>query len=355
MTSTAPMRIAQISPLWTRIPPATYGGVELLMKLLIDELVARGHEVTLFASADCTTTARLHAVCEVNLCELLERGDGYMFEYYANAAMSDALERAKEFDVIHSHLSPAWLPLGALSPVPMLWTMHTAMHRDDEWALSRYPQVPVVGISRDQMHAHAIRLGRDFPVVYNGVDFAAFDPLFDAGQYLAFVGRMSPAKNPLAAIRIARAAGLPIVLAGNPQNADEERYFTEQVKPLIDGKEVRWIGPVNHPQKNELLRHASALLFPIQWDEPFGLVMIEAMACGCPVVAHRRGSVAEVVDVGITGFHSSVMDGLAELVSQALALDRRTVCEHARTRFGYEKMVDGYLELYRQLVATRRS
>ncbi len=352
--SRKPLRIAQISPLWTRIPPATYGGVELLMKLLIEELVARGHDVTLFATGDCTTSAKLRPICDVNLCELLERGDGYMAEYYANAAMADALRAAQEFDVIHCHMTPAWLPLASLSPTPLLWTLHTAMHRDDEWALRRYPETAVVGISHDQMHAHAIRLGRDFPVVYNGCDFSAFDPCFEPGEYLAFIGRMSPSKNPLDAIHIAKAAGMPIILAGQPQNADEERYFTEKVKPLVDGKDVRWIGPVNHLQKNELLRRAAALLFPIQWDEPFGLVMIEAMACGCPVIAHRRGSVAEVVDDGATGFTSSVIDGMAELVPSATALDRAAVCEHARNRFGHHRMVDGYEDLYRQLVTQRR-
>jgi glycosyltransferase involved in cell wall biosynthesis len=327
--------------------------VELLLKLLIDELVARGHEVTLFGTADCTTSAKLHAVCDANLCDLLARGEAYMFEYYANAAMADVLKRAGEFDIIHSHMGPGWLPLGSLSPTPFLWTMHTLMHLDDEWALRRYPEVPVVGISRNQMHAFTMKLGREFPVVYNGCDFDAFDPRYEQGEYLAFIGRMSPTKNPLDAIKIAKAAGMPIVLAGQPQNASEERYFAEQIKPLVDDESVRYIGPVNHPQKNELLRRAAAMIFPIQWDEPFGLVMIEAMACGCPVVAHRRGSVAEVVDDGITGYHSGVIDGMAELVPRALELDRAKVRGHARSRFGFEKMVDGYLELYWQMVGAK--
>src|SRR4051812_21951893 len=158
MKDDQPLRIAQISPLWTRIPPSTYGGVELLMKLLIDDLVARGHEVTLFGTGDCATAARLHSVCDVNLYEMLERGSAYMYEYYANGVMTDVLRRAGEFDVIHSHLSPAWLPAGASSPTPLLWTMHTNVHRDDEWALERYPQVHVAGISEHQMHAASLKL-----------------------------------------------------------------------------------------------------------------------------------------------------------------------------------------------------
>lgn len=352
MNQDRPLRIAQVSPLWTRVPPTTYGGIELLLKLLVDDLVERGHDVTLFATADCTTNAKLHPVCDVNLSELFERGEAYMFEYYANAVMTDVLRRAREFDLIHFHLSPAWLPLAALSPTPVLFTMHTSPHRDDEWAMRRYPEVEAVGISEHQMHATGLRLGRQFPVVHNGCDFDSYEPMYEPGEYLAFLGRMSHGKNPRDAIRIAQAVGMPIVLAGRPQNGEEERYFAKEVKPLIDGKNVRWIGPVNHPQKSELLRKAAAFLFPIQWDEPFGLVMIEAMACGCPVVAHRRGSVAEVVDNGITGFHTGVIDAMAELVPRAINLDRNKVREHAQQRFGYQKMVDGYLELYRKLIGS---
>lgn len=349
----SPLRIAQISPLWTRIPPSTYGGIELVMKLLIDELVARGHDVTLFATGDCNSKAHLYPICEVNLLEMISGGEAYMFEYYANAAIAEALRLSDDFDVIHSHLSPAWIPIGALSRAPVLWTLHTSTHVDDEWALNRFPEVHAVGISRHQMRSPSLRLGREFPVVYNGCDFDAFTPSYEPGEYLVFLGRMSRAKNPLGAIRIAQAAGLPIVLAGQPQNSDEELYFREEVQPLVDGKDVRWIGAVNHLQKNELLRKASALIFPIEWDEPFGLVMIEAMACGCPVVAHRRGSVAEVVDPGITGFHSGVIDGMAELVPQALKLDRQQVRRHARARFGFERMVDEYEALYRSMAAKR--
>ena len=346
----APLRIAQVSPLWTRIPPATYGGIELLMKLLIDELVARGHEVTLFASGDCATDAHLHAVCERNLTETIERGEAYCFEYYASSTMAEVLGRAHDFDLIHYHLSTAWLPLATTTRTPGLFTIHTNPHLDDEFVFRRWPQVAVNGISQCQMHAPGVRLGREFPIVHNGCDFDAYDPCFEPGRYLAYLGRMSMEKNPLDAIRIARAVEMPIVLAGQPQNANEQRYFATEIQPLIDGESVRWIGPVNHPQKNELLRHAAALIFPIQWEEPFGLVMIEAMACGTPVVGHRRGSVEEVVDNGITGFHAGVIDGMAELVPRASELDRRAVREHAMARFSYRAMVDEYVKLYRSLI-----
>lgn len=351
---TTPLRIAQVAPLWTPIPPRTYGGIELLMKLLIDDLVARGHEVTLFSSGDCHTSGRLHKVVESNLTDLITEGRAYMFEYYANSTMAEVLQNQDQFDLVHYHLSSAWLPIAATARTPGLFTMHTSPHLDDEWVLRRWPEMAVAGISQCQMRGASLKLEREFPVIYNGCDFDAYEPSYEPGRYLAFLGRLSPEKNPLGAIQIAQAVGMPLVMAGQPQNASEMAYFKEKIEPLIDGDQVRWIGPVNHAQKGEFLRHAAALLFPIQWEEPFGLVMIEAMACGTPVVAHRRGSVEEVVDPGLTGYHSGVMDALAELVPKALELDRRRVRQHAEARFGYRQMVDQYLELYRSVIGKGR-
>jgi glycosyltransferase involved in cell wall biosynthesis len=344
------LRIAQVAPLWTPIPPSTYGGIELLLALLCDELVVRGHDVTLFASGDCRTSAKLRAVIPVNLSELMSRGDALMYEYYLNAAMASALAAQDEFDIIHCHLPPAWIPFAAALRTPCTFTLHTSPHSDDEWAMRNYPQAGAVAISQAQVATASSRLGRKFPVVYNGVDFAAYDASFEPGSHLAFLGRMSPEKNPLDAIHIARAADMPIVLAGRPQNAAEECYFREKIQPLIDGERIRWIGSVNYPQKVQLLRHAAALVFPIQWDEPFGLVMIEAMACGAPVLAVCRGSVAEVVDEAVTGFTAATPAQLAPLVAKARALDRSKVRAHAAARFGHGKMVDDYIAHYRLLL-----
>ena len=345
------LRIAQVAPLWTPIPPRTYGGIELLMKLLLDELVERGHDVTLFASADCSSRAKLHPVVEVNLSDLLGAGKGYCFEYYTNSMLAEVAARQGEFDVIHFHCSTAWLPTAAGLRTPSLFTIHTFPHQDDEWVFRRWPNVAVNGISKCQMQAMTLKLGREFPIVYNACDFSTYEPRFEPGRYLAFLGRLSPDKNPLGAINAARALDMPIVLAGNPQNEKERQYFEREIRPLIDGDHVRWIGAVNHPQKVMLLRNAAALLFPIQWDEPFGLVMIEAMACGTPVVAHRRGSVAEVVDQGVTGFHAASLDAIADLIPEALKLDRREVRQHAEERFGFRAMVGEYERLYGELAA----
>jgi len=341
------LRIAQVAPLWTSIPPATYGGIELVVHLLCEELVRGGHEVTLFASGDSKTSARLRSVCERNLLDLMTTCEASTYEYYANALVTEALRAAKEFDVIHFHVGPQWIPMGALSPAPVLFSLHTFLSEDDRWVTKRYPNVPLAAISRFQVAGS----DRDIPVVYNGCDFNAFELSTEPGKYLAFLGRMSHDKNPLDAIRIAKAAGMPLLLAGRPQDAEETEYFETLIKPLVDGENIRYLGAVDHAQKNELLRNAAALLFPVQWEEPFGLVMIEAMACGTPVVARDLGAVTEVVDPGVTGFRHTSMDELAALVPRALALDRATVRSHAASRFGFQRMVGDYLNLYRKLVS----
>ncbi len=345
------LRIAQVAPLWTAIPPSTYGGIELLLALLCDDLTARGHDVTLFASGDCHTSAKLRAIIPENLSELMARGEALMHEYYMNAAMAAAIEAQDEFDIVHCHLPPAWLPFAAAMRTPCTFTLHTSPHTDDEWVLRNFPRASAIAISHAQVAAASARLGRKFPVIYNGVDFASYDASFAPGKYLAYLGRMSREKNPLDAIRIAQAADMPIVLAGRPQNAAEEQYFRDEVQPLIDGARVRWIGPADHAKKVALLRAAAALVFPIQWDEPFGLVMIEAMASGAPVLAVKRGSVGEVVDEGITGFTAATPGELAPLVARACALDRRKVRDHAASRFSHTKMVDDSLAHYRSLIA----
>ena len=344
------LRIAQIAPLWAKIPPHSYGGIELAVNLLVEELVARGHEVTLFASGDCVTNARLHPVCEEHLLALMSDGRAFSGEYYINAGVAEALRMAGEFDVLHFHTGAASIPLAIVSNTPSIFTLHTSVIVDDQWVAARYPQIPIVGVSHSQVEQ--IRPAPE--VIYNGCDFDAYTPRFEPGRYFAFLGRMSDLKNPLGAIELARGAGMPLILAGEPQNATERAYFEQRILPLVDGKNVCYIGPVDHPAKNALLRDAAALLFPIRWGEPFGLVMIEAMACGTPVLATRLGAVGEVVDEGITGFAAERFEDLPALIPSLLALDRRRVCEHARQRFHFQVMVDQYERLYRKAAKSAR-
>jgi glycosyltransferase involved in cell wall biosynthesis len=350
------LRIAQVAPLWGPIPPrAFYGGIEVFMKLLCDELVERGHDVTLFASADCHTRARLQPVVELNLYDLCVQGRAYAYESYINSMFADLFLEQRQFDLAHFHCALAWLPTAAMLQVPGLFTVHTPPTVDDEWVLRRWPNVPVNGISHAQMRALAPKLQREFPIVHNGCDFAAYPASFESGNYLAFLGRHSAGKNPRGAIDVARASGLPIIVAGQPQNQQEEAYFDAEVRPLIDGQRVQWIGAVDHAQKVALLRDATALIFPIQGDEAFGLVMIEAMACGTPVVALERGPVPEIVDPGITGYYASSLDALPDLVSRAAALDRAEVRRVAESRFSHAVMVSSYEALYSEVLARSRS
>ena len=341
------MRIGLVPPLWTRIPPRTYGGIELVVHLLAEELVRRGHEVTLFGTGDSETSARLEVVVEESLLGAMEAGGATVYEAYANGAVAKVLGRAGDFDVLHFHLGMAWAPFASLVRTPCLFTVHTFASYDDRWLARNFPGVALSGISRYQADQVTEGLGRELPVVYNGVEFGRFEPRYERGEYLAFLGRMSFDKNPLDAIRIAKRAGMRIVVAGQPQQRKEEVYFETEIKPLIDGEQVRYVGPVNHEQKNELLRNAAALIFPVQWEEQFGLVMIEAMACGTPVLAHNLGSVGEVVTPGVTGFYAGEIEGMQDLLRGTLELDRRRVRGEADGRFSAGRMVEGYLEIYR--------
>lgn len=349
------LRIAQIAPLWASVPPGTYGGIELRLHWLIEELVALGHEVTLYASGDSRTSAKLRPLCDVNLMDAMARGDAWTYEGYANANLEAALRESGSFDVIHSHTGCAHIPFSVLSKTPIVHTLPTQLSRDEHWLLERYPDAHVVAISRNQVKEIPPKRRRSISVIHHGIHFGHYELGAGGGGFLVYLGRMNRAKSPLDAIRVAERAEMPIVLAGAPADAEERAYFEECVRPRVDGKRVRYVGLVNHPQKVDLLRKAAALVFPIQWEEPFGLVMAEAMACGTPVVACGRGSVPEVVDPGITGYYADSWEMLPGLVSEALALDRAAVRAHAQERFSHLRMVNRYLRIYQDLTGITAS
>ena len=344
-----PLRIALVPPLWARVAPATNGGVEYVVYLLAEELVKRGHEVTVFTSSDSATSARIEALCEWNMIEEMERGHAWEYEYYETCNIAEALQRSAAFDVIHFHVGCYAIPLGALATTPVLHTLHNPITPDAIWLLERYADTAVTAVSRQQAAQIPEERRRGIRVIHNACDFEAYEFSPSPGKYLAFLGRMGPGKSPLDAIRIAKKTGLPIMLAGQPLDEEERAYFAEKIGPLIDGKDVTYIGQVDHRQKAALLKDAGALLFPIQAEEAFGLVMIEAMACGTPVVAFRRSSVEEVVDFGTTGFYADSMEALPALVPRALSLDRKTIQDRAKQRFGHVRMVDEYLRAYQTI------
>jgi glycosyltransferase involved in cell wall biosynthesis len=340
------MRIAQLAPLWMSVPPAGYGGTELIVHLLTEELVRRGHEVTLFAAGDSRTSARLRAVQATSTTEAMRQGKAFEYGHYTNAAVAEVLSESSEFDVIHSHLGCSYIPFSLVSRAPVLHTPHIGLSIDDRWVISRYPFSKISAISNSQISVLDPQLRMGCPVVHHGIDFSEYSMSICDGEYLAFLGRMGPQKSPVDAIKIANLAGIPIVLAGCPQNEVEQEYFSQEVKPLIDGVRVKHIGTAGPDSKRRLLERAAALVFPIRGEEAFGIAMVEAMACGTPVLALRHSSTPEIVDHGVTGFVETSVEDLAGRVEDARRLDRATVRRQAEMRFSHKRMVDDYLEIY---------
>lgn len=323
------------------IEPGAGDSIEQLVGLLTDELVRRGHDVTLFATGDSQTTAKLESVYRHGYERDEQLWDWYFHETLNAAA---AFESAEEFDVIHCHDYHFALPFSWTTAKPSVHTYHVEMNPDVRSAYARYPQVCVVAVSefqRSQLDGLA-----NVTVIPNGIDTAAFPFGSSPGEYLLFLGRMIEDKGPLEAIRVAGELGMPLVLAG-----PGSEHFDAQVAPHVDGERVRHVGPVSAEQRNQLLAGAAALLFPVVYPEPFGLVTIEAMACGTPVAATRLGAVPEIVEEGVTGSCADSPEGLAEATTRALSLDRARVRDRAAERFDYHRMVDAYEALYERVAA----
>jgi glycosyltransferase involved in cell wall biosynthesis len=343
------MRIAQVAPLAESVPPKLYGGTERVVAWLIDELIELGHDVTLFASGDSRTRANLVPVWPRALRLGRPRSDPMA----AQTALLEAMARhAPDFDVIHCHIDWLHLPLVIRLGVPFVTTLHGRLDLPGLPAtFADFPTAPFISISDNQRTPvpGANWLG----TVYHGLPSGSFRPRFERGQYLAFLGRITAEKGPETAIRMAQAAGMPLRIAAKVPRG-ERRYFKERLEPLIDGDRVQLIGEVNDRTKEEFLANAAALLFPIDWPEPFGLVMIEAMACGTPVIAFRRGSVPEVIDDGASGFIVENEAEAAEAVKRLPALDRRRVRDIFERRFTARRMAEDYLRHYHMLLAGDR-
>ena len=341
------MRIAQISPLMESVPPRLYGGTERIVSYLTEELVQMGHDVTLFASGDSTTAAELVGCCPQAL--RLDAKVKDVIPYYM--LMLDRVKRkADEFDILHFHIDAYHCPLFA----PMAGRTVTTIHGRQDLAelkplYAGFPEMPLVSISDDQRRpvADANFVG----TVYHGLPTHLLKGNFNPnGNYFAFLGRMSPEKRPDRAIKIARAAGIPLKMAAKVDKNDQD-YFREVIEPLIkEGDGVEFIGEINERQKGPFLSNALALLFPIDWPEPFGLVMIESMACGTPVLAFRCGSVPEIVDDRISGMIVDTEEEAVKVIPQLLSLDRRAVRRRFEDRFSASRMARSYLSLYRSLI-----
>jgi glycosyltransferase involved in cell wall biosynthesis len=343
------LRIAQIAPLAESVPPKLYGGTERVVSWLAEELVALGHEVSLFASGDSITRARLVPVISRALRLSKPRPDPFA----AYAAQLDAIaEAAAEFDIVHCHTEWLHLPLLERLGVPHVTTLHNRLDTPDlPPVMRRFLKAPLISISNH--HRRPLPDASWLGTVYHGMPPDLLQPSFAPGTYLAFLGRLTAEKGPQTAIRLARASGLPLRMAAKIPRS-ETRYYKEHLRPMIDGEQIRLLGEVDDAAKGELLRGAAALLFPIEWPEPFGLVMIEAMACGTPVIAFRRGSVPEVIDDGVTGFVVDDEDGAIAAIQRIGELDRRRVRATFERRFTAARMAQDYLRHYAALLPHRQ-
>ena len=343
------MKIAQIAPLYESVPPQAYGGTERVVHYLTEELVAEGHDVTLFASGDSQTSALLQACSPRSL--RLDPTIRDPFAYHM-AMLGRVAAEHSTFDVVHFHIDYLHFPMSKMIGWPHLTTLHGRLDLPElQSVYDQFSDMPVVSISNDQRKP--LPQAGWLATVQHGLpkDLLAFSPR--PSDYFAFLGRISPEKRVDRAIEIARRLKAPLRIAAKVDAADRE-YHDQTIAPLLQASHVEFIGEIGEDAKASFLGGARALLFPIDWPEPFGLVMIEAMACGTPVIAFRRGSVPEIIDHGVTGFIVDTMDEAVDAAARASELSRWRVREQFERRFTARHMAGNYLRLYERLAARNR-
>jgi glycosyltransferase involved in cell wall biosynthesis len=339
------MKIAQVSPLYESVPPKRYGGTERVVSYLTEGLIKRGHEVTLFASGDSITNAELVACCPRSLRTDPGCIDPLVHHYLM---LEEVFKRARHFDLIHFHVDYLHFPLSRRSGISQITTLHGRLDLPDLAPLyRRFHDMPLVSISDAQRRP--IPSARWLGTVHHGLPDDVFKFHEVPGDYLAFLGRISPEKRVDRAIEIARRAGMPLKIAAKVDKMDQD-YFDTVVKPLLDPSLVEFIGEVGGKEKEEFLGNACALLFPIDWPEPFGLVMIEAMACGTPVIAWPHGSVPEIMEDGVSGFVVESVEEATRAVERLASIDRRQCREVFEGRFTAARMARDYVNIYEQLL-----
>jgi glycosyltransferase involved in cell wall biosynthesis len=335
------MKIAQVAPLYESVPPKLYGGTERVVSYLTEALVAEGHEVTLFASGDSQTTAQLVAACPQAL-RLHPNCVDQLAHHFV--MLDEVMRRAADFDVIHFHIDYLHFPISRMAGLPQLTTLHGRLDLVDLVPLyQRYRDMPVVSISKAQRRplSFANWVGN----VYHGLPQPSLRQGDGGGGYLAFLGRISPEKRVDRAIQIAIEAGMPLKIAAKIDRVDRE-YFDAQIKPLLGHPGIEYIGEISEDQKSEFLGNAYALLFPVDWPEPFGLVMIEAMACGTPTIAFDCGSVREVISPGISGIAVNNMNDALRAVPRVAMISRDACRAEFERRFTARRMARDYVALY---------
>lgn len=339
------MKIAQVAPLYESVPPKYYGGTERVVSYLTETLVELGHEVVLYASADSVTKAELRPGSS---CALrLDKSSSEPVADHIYLA-ERVFQEAEEFDVVHSHIDYLAFPLLRRMKTPHVTTLHGRLDISNLANLfDEFCDEPVISISKNQrlplLNANWVA------TVHHGLPLELYRPQFGTGDYLAFLGRVSPEKRLDHAIQIARCAGLPLKIAAKVDNKDQE-FFEARIKPHIDGRNIEFIGEIGELEKEDFLGNALALLFPIDWPEPFGLVMIEAMACGTPVIARSRGSVPEIIRHGVNGFLIKDIEGAVQAVKDIEQISRRKCRQEFEKKFNATRMAKDYLAVYEQLI-----
>ena len=339
------MRIAQVAPLYESVPPKYYGGTERVVSYLTEELVRQGHEVTLFASGDSKTKARLVAACPRSL-----RLDEHCQDRFVHhlVMLEDVFVRAADFDIIHFHVDYMHFPLSRRDPIAQVTTLHGRLDLPDLVPLyQEFREMPVISISNGQREPLAWANWQ--ATVYHGLPADRYRFRADPGSYLAFLGRISPEKRVDRAIEIAQQVGMPLKIAAKIDRVDKD-YFDLVIAPLLRNPLVEFVGEIGEREKDEFLGNAYALLFPIDWPEPFGLVMIEAMACGTPVIAYRGGAVPEIMEQGHTGFVVEGLKDAVEAVRRVPQLSRKRCREVFEKRFTATRMASDYVQVFERLI-----
>jgi glycosyltransferase involved in cell wall biosynthesis len=349
------MRIAQVAPMYEAVPPHRYGGTERIVSYLTEELVRRGHEVTLFASGDSRTSARLVATTERSLRERFSLEEMQELAIPLHTTMlSEVFQCADEFDILHCHNDYWSFPFEAFAKTPAVTTLHGRLDlRYLPTIFRRYPRANVVSISYHQRAPLAPLRPHWVGTVYNAIPVDEFPFSDTPGDYLVFLGRIAPEKRVDWAIEIAKRTGIKLKIAAKVDVYDRA-YFEREIKHLLDHPLIEFLGEVDEQEKRELLVGAYGLAFPIDWPEPFGIVMIEALACGTPVLAMNRGSVPEVLRHGTSGLIGNSVDELVALAPRLGLLDRRACRVEAERRFSSRVLADGYEQIYQRVIAERQ-
>jgi glycosyltransferase involved in cell wall biosynthesis len=340
------MRILQIAPIWERVPPTGYGGTEAVAGVLTDALVRAGHDVVLRASGDSLTLAELRSVYHRSLRTAKDVRDGTPYDLVHAA---QAIGHAADFDIVHNHAGEPVMALAGLAGVPMLSTMHCLITPDTKIVWDHYD-----GYYNTISHAQtgtvpSLRRPRHAGMVYNAIDVTSFPFTAEKQEHLLCINRVAPEKGTHLAIEVARRAGRKLLIAGKVDNVDRE-YFETLVEPLIDGHNVVFLGEADARLKRELYARAAAVLMPITWDEPFGLVMVEAMACGTPVIAMRRGAAPELVVNGETGFVVPDVEAMVQAIGRIAEINPLRCRRHVEANFDIPVMVNGYVRLYEEIL-----